>query len=134
MVSLALFVISCIQESRQIEKIQIEPVSLFADTAPPKLFTLTFQAKTDTALELIITIEAEEAVEPPVNVEDTIAKQGYQVEEVFIDKRNGNAFSSQIICTDRFNVITFRARAIDAIKIAKRFNAPIFADKHFLTD
>lgn len=124
--------ISCDSQNNRIEKIELEDVSLFADTTPPKIFTWTLEAKTDTTLQLAMIIPAEEAVEPPVNLNDTIAKYKYKVEEVFIDSLGRVLYSSQIICTDNNKTIMFRARAIDAIKIAKRSHSPIFADKKLL--
>lgn len=130
--SFLFFSTSCNHQKYPVKKIEIEPVSLFADTTPPKIFTWTFLAKGDTFLKFIMHIPAKETISPLINLQDTIVKYKYQVKEIFIDSLDNDLFTSQIICADSTKIIHFRSRAIDAVKIAKRFGAPITVDEKYL--
>jgi uncharacterized UBP type Zn finger protein len=135
---ISLIIISCNLSTKKhdtaLKKAELVLISLSYDSLPTNGFQLTMMDKNDSTQKFKLFTKEEDAKEPAVNLLDTITKLKYTVTEIYIDSLVDNNYTSKIICSDKTKEIQFSARPIDAIKIAKRFSAPVYIDKHLLTN
>jgi bifunctional DNase/RNase len=128
------------------QKSEVEILSLLK-TPDPKNISLTLGLKSDTTFKLTMIIGEYEAQSlavilkglkaraplPLDLLEDAIKKFGYRVQEVVIDSLKTDFYTAKIICYSGEKKVELKARPVDAVAIASKFNSPIFVNTAFLT-
>jgi uncharacterized protein len=125
-------------------KAEVEVLSLLKSPDPQKIkLTLGLKSDTTIKLEMLVgTYEAQalaivlEGLKPTVPLpldllEDAIKKFEYQVQEVVIDSLIKDYYTAKIICNSSEKIVVLKARPVDAITIATKFKASIFANSAF---
>jgi uncharacterized protein len=66
-------------------------------------------------------------------LEDAIKKFEFQVQEVVIDSLKNDYFTAKIVCYRGEKKVELKARPVDAVAIASKFNSPILVNNSFLS-
>lgn len=128
------------------QKAEVEILSLLP-TPDPKNISLTLGLKSDTTFKLKMIIGEYDAqalaiilkgLKPraplPLDLlEDAIKKFEYHVQEVVIDSLKNDYYTAKIICYNDRKTVELKARPVDALAVASKFNSPILVNIAFLT-
>lgn len=130
------------------KKVELQLASLQADTVDKERNTMTFHSLADSTKTLVIQIGSNEAqvlaitlqgMQPtaplPLDLlQNALVEFGYSVKEVLIEDLKNGVYTSKVVCTNNVKEVSLNARTSDAITLAYKFDCPIYASSHLLSN